>query len=201
MTPTDVKRDMTQGQNLTEPLATFVEVFTRLAGHAHVIAASADPAPILHAVLDQHPTDTLAMTDLPPQLAAAAVAVCKARDIRLLQSPFPGLRLPDAVDSARVGVTMAAFAVAETGSIVELTRQDADRLVSSLPRVHICFLRHSSIVATLKDAAPLLREAFAPDGAVTATFISGPSRTGDIEMKLTLGVHGPEVMHVIILDV
>ena len=190
---------MTTQRTYEEPLTTFVEVFARLAGHAHVLSASDEFGPVLEAILDDHSTDTLVAADLPSDLLTIVQTVCDARGIRLLRSPFAGMPLPDAVDGARVGVTMAAFGVAETGSIVELTRQDADRLVSSLPRVHVCLVRRETVVATLAEAAPLLREAFAPAGAMTATFISGPSRTGDIEMKLTLGVHGPEVMHVVIV--
>jgi L-lactate dehydrogenase complex protein LldG len=95
---------------------------------------------------------------------------------------------------------MAAFAIAETGTLVEFTTNDATRLVSTLPRVHIGVCRADAIVETLKDAAVLMRDFYTenPKGAVV-TFISGPSRTGDIEMRLTLGVHGPEVAHAVVL--
>lgn len=184
----------------TEQLeSNFAEVFTRLAGHVHRISTIEELGPILDAVHSQFLTETVAVAGLPDDALAVVQATCEARNVSLLKSPFAGMALPDAVDSARIGVTMAAFGVAETGSIVEITRQDADRLVSALPRVHVCILYADTIVATLADAAPRLREAFTAEGAMTATFISGPSRTGDIEMNLTLGVHGPEVMHVVIL--
>lgn len=184
----------------TEHMETdFAEVFTRLAGHVHRISTIDELGPVLEGIHSHYPTNSLAVAGLPDDALAVVRAICDARGVTVLESPFAGMTLPDAVDDARIGVTMAAFGVAETGSIVEITRQDADRLVSALPRVHVCILYADTIVATLADAAPRLREAFTAEGAMTATFISGPSRTGDIEMKLTLGVHGPEVMHVVIL--
>ena len=184
----------------SEPPDTFIDIFTRLAGIAH---SAADPSafePILESILEEHRPQSIAAAGLPPDYLDAVQRVAHKNSVELLVSPFPGRALPDAVDGAGVGITMASFAVAETGSLVELTAQDADRLASSLPRVHICLVRRDTIVATLVDAAPRLRQAFEHNVAMTATFISGPSRTGDIEMKLTLGVHGPEIMHVVIID-
>lgn len=75
------------------------------------------------------------------------------------------------------------------------------RLVSTLPAKHIAFLRAEDLVLHLDDAASQLRQLFAQHSEHCAvTFISGPSRTGAIEMKLTLGVHGPEESHVILLE-
>ena len=109
--------------------------------------------------------------------------------------------LPDAIDRAEVGVTAAEFAIAETGTMVEVAENDANRLVSSLPRIHVCLVRTDTLVETLSDAAPLLRDVFALHNKnCVVSFISGPSRTGDIEMKLTLGVHGPEFAHAVIVS-
>lgn len=188
--------DTTQHDTLTA----FCEVFTKLAGQVHRAPDPTAIAPILDSILHDHAPTTLATAGLPTRLLDAVQAACDAHGVTLITSPFAGMSLPDAVDRAGIGITMAAFAVAETGSIVELTTHDAGRLVSSLPRVHVCILRRDTIVPTLPEAAPLMRQAFQSAGPMTVTFISGPSRTGDIEMKLTLGVHGPEIMHVIILD-
>ena len=104
-------------------------------------------------------------------------------------------------DRAEVGVTAAEFAIAETGTMVEVAENDANRLVSSLPRIHVCLVRTDALIGTLSDAAPLLREVFAlHDKNCVVSFISGPSRTGDIEMKLTLGVHGPEFAHAVLVS-
>jgi len=75
------------------------------------------------------------------------------------------------------------------------------RLASSLPDTHIGIVYASTLVPRLIDAAPKMREIFtAYPNNVTVSFISGPSRTGDIELILTLGVHGPEAAHAIIIE-
>src|SRR5690606_34356432 len=95
----------------------------------------------------------------------------------------------------------ADFAIADTATLVEASTNDAVRLVSSLPRVYIGIVWASTVTPTLRDAAPLMRPYFEDNaGGIVLSFISGPSRTGDIELKLTLGVHGPETAHVIIIE-
>ena len=83
----------------------------------------------------------------------------------------------------------------------DLTEMDSHRLVSSLPRVHIAFVPASEIIHNPDEAAPRLRTIWQKHGEnCNVTFISGPSRTGDIEMKLVLGVHGPQESHVIVCN-
>ena len=92
------------------------------------------------------------------------------------------------------------FAIADAGAIVEFTTDDSHRLVSALPLVHISVIRATDIVATLKEAAAPIRN-FYQENPLNAnvSFISGPSRTADIEMRLIHGVHGPAETHTIIL--
>jgi L-lactate dehydrogenase complex protein LldG len=75
-------------------------------------------------------------------------------------------------------------------------------LVSLLPPVHIAVLRSSQIVASLDEAITNLssRRTNQADAWRSATFITGPSRTGDVELTLSIGVHGPKELHVIILE-
>ena len=105
------------------------------------------------------------------------------------------------VSEADVGISSVEFAIASTGTVVEVTTDDSDRLISSLPEVHIAFLRASQIVNTLEEAAVRLRALYQQyESNCNITFISGPSRTADIEMKLFLGVHGPQKSNVIVCD-
>jgi len=95
----------------------------------------------------------------------------------------------------------AIFAIAFTGAIVEVSTNDAGRLVSSLPRVHVALLPAAQIVPALEDAAPRLRQIYRDHRQhCNITFISGPSRTADIEMRLFLGVHGPQAAYVVLCD-
>lgn len=105
------------------------------------------------------------------------------------------------IESADIGISLVDFAIAETGTIAEVTTDDAIRLISSLPAIHIAFLSLSQIVLSLNEAAARLRKIYEkhPENC-NVTFISGPSRTADIEMKLFLGVHGPQASHVIVRE-
>ena len=99
-----------------------------------------------------------------------------------------------------VGITKAAWAVSETGSLLDISYSDEERLLSSISRVHIALLDDSTILTRLRDVAPKLRELLKPSYSTkpAITLIGGPSRTSDIELKSVLGVHGPHEVHVIL---
>jgi len=91
-----------------------------------------------------------------------------------------------------VGVTKAVCGLADTGSVL-VTDGAGDPLKASLlPEIHIAILRSTDIYPSLPDAMYLVKNAGA------AVFITGPSRTADIEMTLTIGVHGPKEIHVFV---
>jgi L-lactate dehydrogenase complex protein LldF len=102
----------------------------------------------------------------------------------------------EASPSTQAGVTRALCGLADTGSIL-LTDGPGEPLQASLlPPIHIAVLRAADILPSLADA---LRLPEVTAGAATVV-ITGPSRTGDIEMTHTIGVHGPGELHVLILD-
>lgn len=89
-----------------------------------------------------------------------------------------------------VGVTGAFCAIAETGTLMMLSGADTPATTSLLPETHVAVLDPARIVATMEDAWDLLRKEYKqPPRAIN--FISGPSRTADIEQTVTLGAHGP----------
>jgi len=95
-----------------------------------------------------------------------------------------------AKDSDPVGVTGAFCAIAETGTLMMLSGAETPATTSLLPETHVAVIDPRRIVATIEDAWDLLRrEHQQPPRAVN--FISGPSRTADIEQTVTLGAHGP----------
>lgn len=89
-----------------------------------------------------------------------------------------------------VGVTSAFCAIAETGTLMLLSGAETPATTSLLPESHVAVVDPRRIVATMEDAWDLLRKEYKqPPRAVN--FISGPSRTADIEQTVTLGAHGP----------
>lgn len=97
-----------------------------------------------------------------------------------------------------VGITGSFCAVAETGSLLLLSGPDTFASAALLPETHIAIVAASRIVAGMEDAFALARS---ERGELprAANFISGPSRTGDIEQTIVLGAHGPYRVHVIVV--
>ena len=101
-----------------------------------------------------------------------------------------------------IGITGADYAVAETGSVVILPRKGLSRLVSLVPPVHVAVVRMEDVVETLDDVFLFRRLEYQRNGGEMGSylnFITGPSRTADIEMKLVVGVHGPREVHLVLL--
>jgi L-lactate dehydrogenase complex protein LldG len=91
-------------------------------------------------------------------------------------------------------------AIADTGTLVLLARTGQARSVSLLPPVHVAVVRPGQILSSLDDLFPVLRHDGNGELASAVTFITGPSRTADIELTLVVGVHGPQELHVVLLD-
>ena len=103
---------------------------------------------------------------------------------------------------ADVGVTGCDFAIADTGTVVLLNESGQGRLVSLLPTVHIVVLRASRIRTSMGEVwrEIALRGLDPVHLPSTVIFISGPSRSSDIENDLTIGVHGPAAVHALVWD-
>jgi L-lactate dehydrogenase complex protein LldG len=108
----------------------------------------------------------------------------------------------DAFFAADVGISNVEYLVAETGSVVVATGPDEPRSLSLLPPVHIAIADRKQLVADLFDLFDLFSPVDCPGKHPPAciTLITGPSKTGDIELRLVTGVHGPGEVHVIICD-
>ncbi|GIK47167.1 MAG: lactate utilization protein C [Betaproteobacteria bacterium] len=97
-----------------------------------------------------------------------------------------------------VGITGVFCAVAETGSLVVLSGTDTPAANSLLPETHIAIVPAARIVPGMEEVWALIR-AECGDLPRAVNFISGPSRTGDIEQTLVLGAHGPYRVHIVIV--
>ncbi|MGZ6230256.1 MAG: LUD domain-containing protein, partial [Syntrophales bacterium] len=107
---------------------------------------------------------------------------------------IPTIRQPDPF--VRAGVTGALVGIAETGSLLLTSGAGETLKASLLPEIHVVVLKTSRILPTLTDALALPEVGTASAGVI----ITGPSRTADIEMTLTIGVHGPGELHVFLID-
>jgi L-lactate dehydrogenase complex protein LldG len=106
---------------------------------------------------------------------------------------YAGLTPTASVWEAEIGMTLADLGVAETGSLVLSAGPKRHRLASLAPPHHIALLPRANLVQTLDEAMMRL-------GPRTGVFITGPSRTADIEGVLVRGIHGPGKLWVLLTD-
>ncbi|HBG06189.1 MAG: hypothetical protein A2075_00315 [Geobacteraceae bacterium GWC2_58_44] len=119
-------------------------------------------------------------------------------DLKALQQ-LPGLRFDvsrQLSSQAKFGISQMEWAVADTGSLVQDQSAAEQRLVSSLTEIHIALIATGNIVA---GKAPLFAR-INPKTSRYIAFITGPSRTADIERVLTIGVHGPQRLIIVFVD-
>jgi L-lactate dehydrogenase complex protein LldG len=96
------------------------------------------------------------------------------------------------LEKCDAGITECDALVAQTGGVVVTSRSTGGRALTILPPHHVVVARREQLVADLPAAFALLQQKYAPDFPSMISFITGPSRTGDIERILVLGAHGPK---------
>lgn len=168
------------------------DVFAAVAGDqdaiVHRTAGTQLPLDVLRTIVTDHHITTAVVS-------AEPMARAHAGALRELGVDVSTTTDPAEVGVADLGVTSAVAAIAATGSVVTDCSVAGSRTVSLLPRVHLCVVPADAVVATPAD---VLRGLGGDARALPSNLvlISGPSRTGDIEQLLTLGVHGPIAIHV-----
>ncbi|HEY6319696.1 MAG TPA: lactate utilization protein [Acidimicrobiia bacterium] len=136
------------------------------------------------------PPATIAIDDDPALERLASALQVAGHTIVRPHEPSYREALPDAA----VGVTRCRAAIADTGTLMLVFDAAHPRSTSLLPRTHLAVVEHDDLVDSLGDAL-----ARVPSPAPSAvTFVTGPSRSADIEQILTLGVHGPAQVHVVL---
>ena len=98
-----------------------------------------------------------------------------------------------------VGVVRAAKGIAQTGTCIVVTDDEALRHETMLPEVSVILLNSADILPDLPSAAPFLRAEQTQGRASYVSFITGPSRTADIERVSAIGVHGPLELHIVLI--
>lgn len=182
-------------QRFGEELAALTGVMHRAPSAAEAIAA------VLKIAKQRRAERVLAWTDqwpdCPGLVAALAQAGIQAAGFEAPSESAARRRALDVIEPIAVGVTGALAGLADTGSIILAAGTGRSRMASLLPPVHIALLARSRVYATL----PVFLAAHPGVAGTTSNLvlITGPSRTADIELTLTHGVHGPREVHVIVM--
>jgi L-lactate dehydrogenase complex protein LldG len=138
----------------------------------------------------------LAAENLPAELAMAPDPALDA--LPWSERPLLNIRRGRAEPGDAASLTPCVAAVAETGTLMLTSGEATPTTLNFLPDTHIVVLRAAQVVASYEDGWDRLRAS----GPLprTVNFITGPSRTGDIEQKIELGAHGPRRLHVILVE-
>ena len=103
----------------------------------------------------------------------------------------------EACVEADVGITGADFALADTGTLVFFSSLEEPRLVSLLPPVHLAIVQRERLLTGLDELFTIVPDPSQKSSSLV--FLTGPSRTADIEQILVRGVHGPGEIHVVLI--
>ena len=136
----------------------------------------------------------LAAPGLSSQELQTLIPLCREQSIKLIQD---GLR--QHLGGIDVGLTWAEYGVAETGTVVMDSSREDIRLAGMISEIHAVLLPATAIFPDTSSLTRRLQDDIENSPNFTA-FITGPSRTADIERVLTLGVHGPLEVHIYILE-
>jgi L-lactate dehydrogenase complex protein LldG len=167
-----------------------------------------------HLVSDAKQTvDTLKEIIDASQVKSAVAAGLPAPAKLLVESALKGVKhsfvedlkpteAVETISKAEIGITWVSFAAAANGALVEVVYDDAVKLSSCLPRVHVAMVSSRTLLPDLDSAIARIGETLkAANGRKpVVSIISGPSKTADIELRLIYGVHGPHTLHVILMD-
>ena len=191
-----------------ELLEKFEAELTKVAGVVHRAANGAELDEILGTILTNAGATGVLLSRNPLlaelNLAARLGEGGKWGPVEMASAAEDGsLPLPrEATFAATVGITGVEFALAETGSLVVASWTEGAQLASLAPPVHVALYRRSQLVASLDEVLEKLPVARAPEQAWpgrSVVFITGTSRTADIEQILIRGVHGPGEVHAILV--
>ncbi|MGH7799321.1 MAG: LutC/YkgG family protein [Thermodesulfobacteriota bacterium] len=177
---------------------TFVNEITKVSGKAFSLKSEDEIKDYVIRLVEEHSAKFLAIweSDFLKQ-----INLREFLEIKGLK--FASLNSKEEMAKADIGITEADFGIADTGTIVLTANEKQPRSVSLIPPVHIAIIKSDVIVENLKDLFVLLTNTISQSGSLTnltscITFITGPSRTGDIELNIILGVHGPKELFVLI---
>ena len=187
------KEAPTETRPIQDPSARFIEKLEALGGYG--LRANSEEEAVAYVVSLARERgakllvrwDDAELTGFDAPLAEAGVKVAVPEDPASLRRVAGG---------ADVGLSSASWAIAETGSLVLESGPGRDRSVTLLPPTYVAVVRADRILRTVSEAIGKYAGGRVP---ANVCFHTGPSRSGDIEMSLVVGMHGPGDVHVVVV--
>jgi L-lactate dehydrogenase complex protein LldG len=174
----------------TELVAHFAQRVVAVGGRVQRLAAITDLIGAVLATLHAANAHSVVLSDAP---------IVQAMRQPLTENGITCLRSDAELNhllAADAGITTAQYGIAETGTLLLDAGRERSRLASLLPPLHLCLLPESQLLSTLGEALRALPHPL----PYAITFVSGPSRTADIELQLVVGVHGPKDLCVLLIE-
>ena len=180
------------GPNLTheQMVGRFIEEVEAVSGRVHRVADIDSGARQLESLIRGGKIESLVVSRDPLARSISSRVIGK----HLVVDPEADR---DAIAGADMGLTGVRLAIAEHGTLMLAPEDDHGRLAALLPPHHVAVVRESELVGTLAEAIDHLGSEPQP---ATITFVSGPSRTADIEQTLVIGIHGPALLDILLIE-
>lgn len=184
-----------------ELVTIFLENATSLNTNCHLVASFAEAtAVVVELVRSKQPEFSQTKHVIGhdhPDIAALTLWNHFTREAVTVHTSFSSdTQVKEKTIASFIGITAPDIGVADSATLVQLTEPGRPRSTSLLPSIHIAILKRDNIVADLSEAYALLRN----QGQLgSLVFISGPSKTADIEAHMVHGAHGPRELHLVIV--
>lgn len=197
-----------------EALARFESEWQKVAGETHRAATMEELEKLLQGILapSRTPSVVLSRNPLLARLRIAERLRAWGKPVALwpLSSGAVGKNESASLGEFRaasfeagVGITGVEFVLAESGTLVLSSRTEGSQLASLAPPVHVAIYRRSQVVASLDEVLDKIASSCRPGEprpGRSVVFVTGPSRTADIEQILVRGVHGPREVHAVLVE-
>ena len=185
------KSDLVKDDRNGTVLELFRQAVEAVSGHCSIVPTIDEAARVAQQILDERKARCVAVSD--STLVKGILGRLKT-EAAFLDAPNQS-----ELFDCDLGITTAQWAIAETGTLVLESECERHRLASLVPPIHVAILESGRIRRTMSEILELIKNSDVGLSR-TVTFITGPSRTSDIELTLAIGVHGPGELHVIVID-
>lgn len=186
-----------------DPPARLIDEVNAVGGQAHAAADLNEAREALAGLLAQYAPKSALCWRHPLLDRLGLDEILSQRNIARLDhdslAPLAQAEQRQRMFAAEIGISSVSLAIAETGTLLLCSRPRQERLASLLPPVHVAIVEAAQIVPDLFDAFDRLDSDGLENLPSNLVLITGPSKTGDIELTLTTGVHGPGKWHVIVV--
>lgn len=176
----------------------------KVEGRLHRAATAEEARALIVGLARERGVERAVLCDGPDLVGLEIEGALRAAGITVVGPDLDPRTLRQAMIEADMGVSGVDYAIAETGTLVLVASVDVPRNATALPPIHVAVMRPERLVPSLEAATALLKQRLLSENGAWAsscvTFITGPSRTADIEQSLTIGVHGPGEVHVVVVE-